>query len=344
MRIHILYDFRLGPWGGGNQFLKALKGALIEMGVYEDIFERADVIIFNSHHFGEDYKGLEALYRLKHDNPKARFIHRVDGPIQLYRGSGAKVDRLIFEANSILADATVFQTAWSCEQSLQLGLAPARPYGIFLNAPDPSIFHPPKKPRGRGEKLKIIATSWAANMNKGFDVYQYLDQALDFSKYEMTFIGNSPIEFKNIRKFPPMKSADLADQLRGHDVFITASQNDPCSNSLTEALHCGLPALIRNSGGHSEIVREAACVFNDKADVLAALVRMEENYEAYRAAINMPSIGEIAQNYADFAKSLTEPPKVLSAEDAEKLKVRLKRAAFFSRIEGGIKRRLGMAS
>ena len=48
MKIHILYLFKDGPWGGGNQFLKALRNEFIKMNFYEEIPEKADVILFNS--------------------------------------------------------------------------------------------------------------------------------------------------------------------------------------------------------------------------------------------------------------------------------------------------------
>ncbi|KKN06556.1 hypothetical protein LCGC14_1076110, partial [marine sediment metagenome] len=36
MKIHILYSFHKGPYGGGNQFLKALKKNLKKLNVYEE--------------------------------------------------------------------------------------------------------------------------------------------------------------------------------------------------------------------------------------------------------------------------------------------------------------------
>ncbi|MBA7489471.1 hypothetical protein ES702_00005 [subsurface metagenome] len=36
MKIHILYKFIEGPWGGGNQFLKALRDYFRKVGVYSD--------------------------------------------------------------------------------------------------------------------------------------------------------------------------------------------------------------------------------------------------------------------------------------------------------------------
>ena len=68
----------------------------------------------------------------------------------------------------------------------------------------------------------------------------------------MIFVGNSPIEFKNIEIIPPVKSKKLSKLLSKNDYFFTASRDDPCSNSLLEALSCGLIPIYIDSGGHKK--------------------------------------------------------------------------------------------
>ena len=51
-----MHKFRKSPWGGGNQFLKALKKYLKNQKVYTNKLSNADIIIFNSYPFeNEDY-------------------------------------------------------------------------------------------------------------------------------------------------------------------------------------------------------------------------------------------------------------------------------------------------
>ena len=50
MKIHILYNSKGGAWGGGNQFLKALRKCFVKEGCYAESPEDSDVILFNSHH------------------------------------------------------------------------------------------------------------------------------------------------------------------------------------------------------------------------------------------------------------------------------------------------------
>ena len=50
IKIYINYDIKNKPWGGGNQFLKALRKQIIKKGFYTDSLKDANSILFNSHH------------------------------------------------------------------------------------------------------------------------------------------------------------------------------------------------------------------------------------------------------------------------------------------------------
>lgn len=295
-RVCILYEFRSGPWGGGNQFLKALRGQIEARGTLETDPERADVVIVNSHH------RLAAAARIKRRRPGITVIHRIDGPIGLIRARDHEVDRVLYRFNRAIASGTIFQSDWSRRANLDAGMVGAGESTVIVNAPDPALFHRDgKAPYDGSRRLRLIATSWSPNPRKGFDVYAELDRALDGSRFEMTFVGNSPVNFRNIRMLAPLPSAELADELRRHDIFVTASRSDPCSNSLLEALHCGLPALALRDGGHPELVGAGGETFADGADALAKLDRIAERYDHYRAAISVPTLAEVTEAYVDFA-------------------------------------------
>ncbi len=295
MKIHILYQFRETAWGGGNQFLKALRNKFIEIGVYEELAVNADVILFNSHH------EIFNIFKLKLKYPNKIFIHRIDGPVSAIRGSKKHIDDLIYKFNDAVADGTIFQSIWSKKENKKLGL---NSYNnrVILNAPSPNIFNKKEKNTiDKNNKIKIIATSWSPNKRKGFDIYLYLDKYLNFSKYEMTFVGNSPYEFKNIKIMNPLPSNKLAEVIKKHDIFITASQKDTCSNSLIEALHCGLPAVVLNDGGHPEIVGKGGKTFYGEVDILEKIDNVAKNHALYQSKINLPLLSDVASQYANFS-------------------------------------------
>lgn len=301
--IHILYKFPEGPWGGGNQVLKALRNHFRKKGFYSESAEDADVILFNSYPFGSEYM-FDLVFKLKKRHPNKILIHRVDGPISHLRGKGKILDEIIFEFNNLFSDGTIFQSNWSRQKNNALGMLKSPYETIIMNAPDPGIFNFKDTQSFNNKEIKLIATSWSGNIRKGFDIYKFLDEHLDYDKFKMTFVGNSPIEFKNIRWIKPVPSEKLATILKGHDIFITASRNDPCSNSLIEAIHCGLPAVAINDGGHPEIIGDAGEFFENESDVIAAIEKVAKEYKHYQAQINPPAFDEIGHNYYEFANGI----------------------------------------
>jgi glycosyltransferase involved in cell wall biosynthesis len=312
MKINILYRFRDSAWGGANQFLKALRKYFISKGCYINAPEDADVVIFASYPFNSEWL-YGKVWQLKRKK-RIVVINRMNGPISLYRGHDREVDDINFKFNNHIADGTIFQSEWSRQKCCDLGMLPNRYETIIGNSPDPSIFFPleNKKEKRREDKIKLIASSWSSNSNKGFDIYEFLDVNLDFSRYEMTFIGNSPISFKNIKHISPMSPEKLAIELRNHDIFISASKLETYSNSLSEALHCGLPAIARNNSSQVIAVDRGGLFFEGRADILKTIDNLAENLENHRSFISVPRITDRGEDYYNFCKKIYS--KSLSGE------------------------------
>ncbi len=296
--IHILYKFTVGPWGGGNQFLKALQNYFRDTGVYSEDPKNADMILFNSHHC------LKEVYNIKKKYPKKILIHRIDGPIFCVRGKDELIDEIIFQANKIFADGTVFQSNWSRTKNYELGLSRNLNERVIVNAPDPKIFNREGKKPFERKRIRLIATSWSANIRKGFDIYKFIDNNLDFDRYQMTFVGNSHIKFKNIKWIKPVPNQQVAKLLKEHDIYIIASRSDPCSNALIEALHCGLPAVARNDGGHPEIICNAGELFEDTTGVLKAIEMVSNDFLRFQEQIRLSTLNEVGKEYYNFAQSI----------------------------------------
>lgn len=293
--ISVFHEFAPAPAGGGHQFLRALKREWERRGLRIEVNSVSGgtrAVLLNSYNFDAD------RFRFLH-RAGCRVVHRVDGPLSVYRGFDDGADQKIAEWNREFAQATVFQSRFSLAAHAELGLAFRDPV-VIPNAADPEIFFPPERsslPKGR--KLRVISTSWSDNRNKGAETYEWLDRNLDFSRVEYTFVGRLPTVMNNIRVVSPVPSRELAELLRGHDVYLTASRNDPCSNSLIEALSCGLPAIHLKSGGHPEIAGEAGMGFEKAEDVPALLDRMAAEIEEFRGKIRSPRIADVADRYLE---------------------------------------------
>lgn len=291
--LSIFHEFEPPPTGGGHQFLRAFwrqaefHGLRVENNM---VSHTSRACLLNSFNFSE--KRLKWTYR-----SSVLYVHRVDGPISIYRGWDDGVDDNIYKVNRKYADKTIFQSRYSLEKHLELGMNFQTPV-IIMNAADPHIFHPLGRVKfSANRKIRLIASSWSDNPNKGALVYQWLDEHLDWSRFEMAFVGRSQSKFKNINMVPAVDSHRMAKLFREYDIYITASRNDPCSNSLIEALTCGLPSVYLQSGGHPEIVGQAGAGFESAEQIPDLLEQIAEDYELIQSRISLPSIEQVSKLY-----------------------------------------------
>jgi glycosyltransferase involved in cell wall biosynthesis len=291
--IALFHDFVPPPYGGGNQFLWGLRRELERRGwrvETNSVSPTTRACLYNSFNF--DFDRLARMRR-----PGCRMVHRVDGPIAAYRGVDDGLDKKIWEVNHAWADATVFQSQYSSRTHEEMGLQFRNPH-VVRNAADPAIFHArDRRPFLSGPKIRVIATSWSANVNKGADVYEYLDNHLDFSRFEVTFLGRTPVSFRNITTLAPVDSEGVAAQLRAHDVFVIASRNEPCSNALIEALSCGLPVAYLDSGSHAEVVGAGGLAFRTAEDAPAVIDRVVREHAVLAAQVSAPRLSDVTDRY-----------------------------------------------
>jgi glycosyltransferase involved in cell wall biosynthesis len=290
--VAVFHDFVPPPSGGGHQFLSGLLRELRRRGLdieVNRISAGTPACLFNSFNF--DARRLQRFAR-----EGCRMVHRVDGPIGVYRGFDDGTDRHIFGLNHALADATVFQSRYSLEKHLELGLELREPE-VIPNAPDPAIFSPDGRVQLGDGPVRLITTSWSDNPRKGAEVIAELERLLDPERYELTFVGRSPVSFERARMIPPVPTAEVVRLLREHDVFVFASLNEACSNALLEALACGLPALYVDSGSNAEVVGAAGVPFADAAEAAAGLDELVARYDELQAAIRVPSLQVTADRY-----------------------------------------------
>ena len=292
--LAIFHEFHEPPYGGGNQFLLALRAELVRRGISVEVNRlsgRTPACLYNSFNF--DFHRLERFAR-----DGVRMVHRVDGPIGVYRGFDDGTDRRIVGINA-LADATILQSRYSLEKHRELGLELRNPL-VIHNSVDPTIFQPRAEHEPLGDRrLRVVTTSWSDNPRKGSEVLRWLDQNLDFGAYELTFAGRTQQRFERIRVIGPLASQPLADLLRAHDVFLAASRDDPCSNALLEGLACGLPAAYVRSGGHPELVGDGGIGFDAAEELPATFARLHEELSERSAAIHVSPLSAVADRYLE---------------------------------------------
>src|SRR5919202_5304075 len=107
--VAVFNSFQPPPYGGGNQFLLALVGEFERRGLDVEVNRLSGgtpACLFNSFTF--DFGRLRRFAR-----EGVRMVHRVDGPIGVYRGFDDGTDRRVARINEELASATIVQSTWS---------------------------------------------------------------------------------------------------------------------------------------------------------------------------------------------------------------------------------------
>lgn len=296
--LALFHDFVPAPAGGGHQTLRALLGELARRGVDVELGAASPTtraVLFNSFNF--DARRLEWFSRRVPDT--CRMVHRVGAVTSLYRGYDDGTDAHVADLNQRFADATIAISHATIEMYESIGIELVAPR-VIHNPVDPSIFHPNGRVAfARDRRVRVIAASWSDNPNKGAPVYRWLEDNLDWSRFDFTFVGNAQEPFERIRRVPPVPSHELASLFREHDVFVTATRHDAYSNALVEALSCGLPAIYLDSGGSAEAVKDAGFGFSERDQIPSLLDRIVEEYGERQAAISLPSLTEIVDAYLE---------------------------------------------
>lgn len=289
MKIAIGCRIQHGPWGGGNRFVAALAAALREKG-HEVVFDLRDsdidiaLLVDPRSRVSNFTFGAGALLRyLMFRNPNAIVVHRINECDE--RKGTRGMNRRLRLAN-YCADHTVFVGSWLRDLPVWWR-EDGGEASVILNGADTRVFHPQgyRPWPGTGPlPLRLATHHWGGNWRKGFDVYQRLDAMLADpawrARIEFTYIGNLPrgFAFENARYVAPLEGDALADELRSHHVYVTASMNEPGGNHQNEGALCGLPLLYRNSGCLPEYCEGFGVSFDGPEDFETALATMTRDY------------------------------------------------------------------
>ena len=295
--LAVFHEFAPSPAGGANQSLRALLNECERRGIIVGrnvLPPRTRACLFNSFNFDAD-----RLRRFARHAEGVRMVHRVGAVTSLYRGVDDGTDAFVAAVNSELADVTIAISRATIDMYRSIGIELIRPQVVY-NPCDPTTFNAHDRiPFRRDRKTRIVAASWSPNPKKGGPVYRWLEDNLDWSRFELTFVGNASAEFTRLRHLPPLPSSELAELFRTQDIFLTATENDAYSNALVEALSCGLPAVYLDSGGSGEAVKEAGFGFHEREEIPRLLDRLVDEYETRQAMISLPSLAEVVDRYLE---------------------------------------------
>ena len=250
MKAYINRNVVVGPWGGGNLFVRAFH----EMAPREDVEVMQDPsgninpeVILLVGLENDNQGGISAeqaiMYKM-YVKPDCKIVLRVNENDA--RKGTSDVDEMLRQV-SMYVDHTVFVSHWLQDYFMKQGWT--GPNSVIYNGVQRSVFAP--QPKLNNGKVNIVAHHWSDNRMKGADIYEKLDElvAEHPDRFNFTYIGRHKCDFKNTTVIRPLSGKALGDELGKHDVYVSASRFDPGPNHILEALACELPTYVHSDGG-----------------------------------------------------------------------------------------------
>lgn len=302
---------REGSWGGANQWTTQLSRWLQyhDWMVYYDLSVIPDVIIMTHTGFStENSFEAKEVEVLKKTHPHVRCLHRInDNDI---RKNSSGMDLFLAQSNRV-ADHTVFVSKWLRDHHAAKWFDLSKPHSVITPGADLRFFHPiGTSMPGPGEPLRLVTHHWSDNWNKGFDVYQQIDEwiaATGTKKFELSIIGRWPqeIQWKSARTFASATGAKLATLLRQCHGYVSASRYEPGAMHIAEGLQCGLPLLYhRDTGGTVEQgLRYGMEIGKDLGETLHSFAEQLSEFRAKLLA-DPPSGSKMSLEYLQLLQKL----------------------------------------
>ena len=293
-----------GPWGGGNRFVAALSEALKAQRhtvVHELTDSDIDIILLTDPRVRSPNVcfGAGAILRYLHwKNPNAIVVHRIN---ECDERKGTHTMNARLRLANYCADHTTFIAGWLAKLAVWRDETPT---STVFNGADERIFRRNSaRPWDGKETLRIVTHHWGAHSNKGWDVYQKLDELIGSAEWKnriaFTYIGNVPLgeALKNAVCVRPLDGTELAAALADHHVYITASINEPAGMHHIEGAMTGLPLIYRESGALPEYSAGFGVPFIGLDDFELALRRIMADY---------PNLAPRMRNYPWTAERMTD--------------------------------------
>ncbi len=261
----------VGPWGGGNHFIKSLHDNASSFGVdlKHKLEPGLDAIFLIDPRYDELGISINELFAYKRAFPNTKIIYRAN-ECDKRKGEVNQIDPLI-RAMGQISDLCFFISDWIKDyHSMHVGWA--CPTNVVVpNGTNKEIFkdHSNKK---KNEKVNIVTHHWSNNSMKGHDIYEFIDNWIKTkTDYSFTYIGRSHGPLPNSDLISPIAGPKLGELLSSYDVYISASRWDPGPNHIIESLACELPTYAHSDGGGASEFVGKTHTYSNKTELVSLL-------------------------------------------------------------------------
>lgn len=297
MKIFFNRVERFEPYGGGSHFVTEMTRFLREKG-HEVVFSffndnketinDIDVIFLIDPRPGDIGFSVNHAIQYKSINPNVKILHRVNECDA--RKDTNFMDKMLIETFNY-ADKIVFISNWLKKYFIDKG-ANVEDCKVIYNGCNLNNFRPLEKDNN---KIKIVTHHWSDNWMKGFDLYKYIDEKFipNNPNFEFTYVGRYSKKYnpKHTKVIPPLHGKWLGDEIRKHDIYVTASRFEPCGMHHVEGAASGLPVIYHTDGGGiNELCSNHGEEISTVEDFDKVLNKVLENIDYYKNKIDYSNL------------------------------------------------------
>lgn len=263
------------PWGGGNLFISAFVQYMSEFG-HEVVFQlepNLDCIFIQDPRPDELGIGINEIKNYKIHYPSTFVVHRVN---ECDKRKDTNFMDILLQECSKISNKTVFVSNWMKNYHLERGWH-CKDIDVIINGVNKDIFYAGEKLNNG--KVNIITFHWSDNPLKGQQVYQWLNDFVEYNKeFTFTFIGRTKAKLQHSNYIQPLFGENLGNELRKYDICINGSVWDPAPNSVIESISSGIPTYVSADGGGAVELAGADHTFSNFAIDLIYLLQ-SKNYK-----------------------------------------------------------------
>ena len=296
-----MFSFYPIPSGsaGGSSFLSSLNKILKEEFHYSSEWEKADLILLNSHHW------INSVFKLIYLRLKGKkFVIRIDGPLSIYRKTFFSIfeDRLIYSIAKNLCSGIVYQSNWSARKNIEIDKKLAKiPEKIIYNS---CLGTYKEKKIDKNDICLFVSNS--NNSFKGFDFFKELASKSryipELSRMDFCVIGNFGIQnkYENITNLGFKSKKDLAHWMQRSRFYIHPSKFEACSNALIESIYYQMIPLVYASSSNIEIVPDKRLQFLNLDELINKLKKVIKNKDNQDFELITYDFNDTANCYLQF--------------------------------------------
>lgn len=310
IKLHFAYRHVEGPWGGANNFVRALNQFISNSPDFELVAttdQKFDILFMNQLGAGpgggKKHWNLGEIRALIAEQQCKLVVRAVNVKMKVRLEGGLRTlvndylqDRKVLKLLN-QADMVIFQSQYQFDMFRSAGFL-GESYKIIHNGADPAYWVEKPHYSALSGKLKLVSSSFSDRAFKRHDLIAAISELPDV---EVVHVGNWPrsVGLGKVVQAGVLRQEEMRSLMEGCHYLLHPAYLDACPNSVVEALNMGLPVIYNPAPGSTgELVADAGVALdeNDLSGTLATARRelelLRENVLRRRERYRMSAVAE----------------------------------------------------